>query len=195
MAPDKFPPYDEDVIVKQLTRIFQIFTDLCYARDSDVIFPSISTSPNDPPRHNFSQTTRKLFSDLNFSDQVISLLERTPYIREDPSREYPIYTADTVLYPITKDDYVRPAREIVDVSVEEPRRLGADEIALAVPKNREGMTMILDVGESLSTLDQVIAIRAQIHVVLYLFETDNLPNHVQHLSLQSSISPTSFLSP
>jgi hypothetical protein len=124
------------------------FVTLCYISQDDLIFPPIPTSSGATPRHEFSLSTRNLFSELNFSHEIISLLGRIPYIREQPSGEHYVYTADTLLYCFTDEAYVRPARYIDDGSQDEPCLLGSTEIALAVPRNREGFTLILDVGES-----------------------------------------------
>jgi hypothetical protein len=74
--------YDEDNIVKHITKIFDLHRELCYFKDGDVIYPTTSaqSNSNDVPRHNFSPPIRLWFASLNLSPRIISLLERIPYI-------------------------------------------------------------------------------------------------------------------
>ena len=93
-------PYNEDAIVKLITKIFDKHVELCYFQPGDLIYPTIPSTPNDSAsvaRHTFSTSARSCFMNLNLSSCVISLPERIPHIAPRQYLSYPFYDSDSVL--------------------------------------------------------------------------------------------------
>ena len=138
--------YDEEVFVTLVLKIFDIFRQLCYLSESEIVYPP------DSGRH--ALDTARLSNELHMSRRVISLLERLPYISTAKWRQAHFYQDAVLINYLDDENLVRSrdpnpylwgyrGREKPD-----PAYLQSDDVALTFPWDGDGVTWILDTNAS-----------------------------------------------
>ena len=143
--------YNEDEITSLITQIYNMLLRISYLSPSDVVFP-----PADTGRHLLD--TALFHNKVHIGTQVISLLERLPYVRV--GLPLPVFY-EAIPYDYTEDtDTLQHIIETRDPDTwnrwnqgrKGPHRryLRPEDVALTYPTDagREGATWILDVEAS-----------------------------------------------
>lgn len=79
-AHTSFGPYRHQPLIAALASFYATLSDLSYISPSDVIFPSPQTG-----MHSFEDIDAERARHAGFSDEVIELIYRLPYLSEDAS--------------------------------------------------------------------------------------------------------------
>lgn len=153
-VPDAGSPeaYNEDEFVHLWTQVYLIFLKIRYLKEADVDFP-----PEDTGRHADINQDR-LRNEFSMSDQVISLLERLPYLAKgaggvDGTAFFPFgqifnyLNVNEAFLDTCRDPHPMnsPARNI-KVSLKD--YLLPDDVALLYPYEHIGLVWILDTKAS-----------------------------------------------